>query len=160
MSTGDIDRDGNTGVIRLGTGHRGHSAFSKPLGLKRAIDGGLVVRRGRSWRGGADKGTRLLHGGNGALGRLRGGLVGVRRSGRSGVRQGAGGWGVRVENELLDSHDLLSIAELLQLAQQGLDLVNECLAFGALQLTENLLCEKLALMKKEVKDRKGCLRMT
>lgn len=132
VSTGDIDRDGNTGVVRLGTGHRGHSALSKPLWLERTIDGGLSVRRRRGWRGGTDKGTRLLHGGNGALGGLRGGLVGMRRSSRSSVRQRASGWRVRVEDKLLDSHDLLSIAELLELAQEGLNLVYECLAFGSL----------------------------
>lgn len=34
VSTGDIDRDGNTGVARLGTGDRCHSALSKALGLE------------------------------------------------------------------------------------------------------------------------------
>ena len=141
VSAGDIDRDGNTGATRLGTRNRSHSALGKPLGLERAIDGTGVVRRRWSGRGGADKRSPgLLHGGNGALGGLRGGFVGVGRGGRRGLGQRASSRGVRVEDELLDGHDLLAVAELLQLAQQRLDLVNQCLAVGALELTENFLC--------------------
>lgn len=48
MSTGDIDRDGNTGVACLGTRNRGHRALGEALRLEGSIDGGLSIRRGRS----------------------------------------------------------------------------------------------------------------
>lgn len=140
MSTGDIDRDGNTGAARLGTGNRGHGALSKPLGLEGAIDSALVVRRGWGGRCRADKwGSRLLHGGDRALGGLRRGFVGVRGCSGRGVRHRAGDWAVGVEDELFDRHNLLAIAKFLQLAQHGLDLLNEGFALHALQLSENFL---------------------
>ena len=117
MSAGDVDRDRNTRVACLGTGHRSHSALSKPLGLQGVVDRAVVVGRGRSGWGGANKrGARLFHG-NGALGRLRRRFVRVRRSSRGGVRHRARGGGVWVEDEFLNSHNLFAVAELLQLAE-------------------------------------------
>lgn len=62
-----------------------------------------------------------------------------------GVRKSTGGRRVRDEDELLDGHDLFAVAELLQLAEQGLDLLNEGLSLLALQLAKNLLCRELVL---------------
>ena len=60
--------------------------------------------------------------------------------GRGSVRWRTGGRRIGVENELFDGHNLFAIAELLQLAQQRFDLVDEGLALGALELTKDLLC--------------------
>lgn len=117
MSAGDVDRDGNTRVACLGTGHRSHSALSKPLRLKGVIDSAVVVGRGRSGWGCANKrGARLFHG-DGALGGLRRGFVRVRRSGGGSVRQRTRGGRVWVKDEFLNSHNLFAVAELLQLAE-------------------------------------------
>lgn len=140
VSTGDVHRDGNSGATRLGTGDRCHGALSEPLGLDGAVDGALVFgrRRGGRCRAG-ERRPRLLHG-DGAFGGLRGRFVRVGWRSRGGVRKRAGGRRVGVEDELLNGHNLFAVAELLQLAEQGLDLLNEGLSLLALQLPENLLC--------------------
>lgn len=66
--------------------------------------------------------------------------MGVGGCSRGGVRKGPGGGRVGVEDKLLDGHDLLAVAELLQLAKERLDLLDEGLPLCALQLTENFLC--------------------
>lgn len=70
--------------------------------------------------------------------------MGVGRSGRGGVRQRDGRRRVGVKNELLDRDNLLSIAELLELAEKGLDLVDESFTFGILQLAQDFFCWGLA----------------
>jgi len=70
--------------------------------------------------------------------------VGVRGCGRGGVGQRAGCRRVGVEDELLDGHNLLAVAELLQLAEKGLDLVDQSFTLCVLQLTQDFLCEGLA----------------
>lgn len=57
----------------------------------------------------------------------------------------------RVEDQLLNSHNLLAIAEFLQLAQHGLDLLNKTILFGALQLPKDLFCTTLAMSLKRRK---------
>lgn len=62
VGTGDIDRDGNTGAARLGTGDRGHCAFSEALGFEGAIDRALGVCGGRCGGCVAHKGPWLFRG--------------------------------------------------------------------------------------------------
>ena len=62
------------------------------------------------------------------------------------MREGAAQRQTRVENEFLDGDDLLAVAVFLQLAQQWLDLVNECLFLGALELSENLLDNVVSIL--------------
>lgn len=140
VGAGDVHWNGDGSAARLGARDRGHSALGKALGLDGAVDSALVV--GRRWGGrcSPDEGCpRLLHG-DGALGGLRRGLVRVRGCSRSGVRKMTGSGRVGVEDELLDSYDLLAVAELLQLAEQRLDLLDEGLSLSALELTKDLLC--------------------
>lgn len=66
--------------------------------------------------------------------------MGVRRSGRGGVRQGDGRRRVGVKNELLDGDNLFAIAELLQLAEKGLDLLDEGFTLDIFQLTQHFFC--------------------
>lgn len=51
---------------------------------------------------------------------------------------------VGIKDEFLNGNDLLPIAELLKLAKEGLDLVDQCFTLCVLKLTENLLCGGLA----------------
>lgn len=100
----------------------------------------LVVggRRGRRSRA-DNRSPAVLYIVDQALAWLRGGFVGVRRSrGRSG-RQRISTQRRRIENELFDGNDLLSVAEFLKLAEQRSDLVDETLSFLPLQLTKHLL---------------------
>lgn len=136
VGTGDVDRDAGA---CLGAGNRGDGAVGKALGLKGAVDG--LVRGGWCGRRVAE-GPRLF-GGDGPLEGLGRGLVRVWGCRRGRVGQPSGG-GVGVEDELLNGHDLLSIAELLELAEEGLDLVNQGFTFSVLELTEYFLCEGLA----------------
>lgn len=64
-------------------------------------------------------------------------------SGRGSVRQRHGRRGVWVENELFNGDNLLAVAELLQLAEKRLDLVNESFTLCLLELTEDLFLERL-----------------
>jgi hypothetical protein len=138
VSTGDIDRDGNTGAARLGTGDRSHSALGEAFVFKGAIDRAWVGgRRGR--RGISRKGSGLVRRER-AFDGLRRGLVRVWRCSRRGVGHGHSGRAVWVKDKLFDGDDLLAIAELLKLTEEGLDLVNESFTLCLLELTENLFC--------------------
>lgn len=64
----------------------------------------------------------------------------MRGSGRGGMRESASRRRVGVKDELLDSDNLLAIAELLQLAEKGLDLVDEGFTLGIFQLAQHFLC--------------------
>lgn len=64
----------------------------------------------------------------------------MRGSGRGGVRQRTSRRRVGVKDKLLNSNNLLSIAELLQLAEKGLDLVDEGFTLGIFQLAQHFLC--------------------
>ena len=44
-----------------------------------------------------------------------------------------------IKDQFLNSHDLLAVAELLQLAKQWLDQVDEIFSLGPFQLTKNFL---------------------
>lgn len=69
----------------------------------------------------------------------------VRGCGGGSVRQRTSGRRVGVEDELLDCHNLLAVAELLQLAQERLDLLDEGLPLCALQLTEDLFYKEVSM---------------
>lgn len=78
VSAGDVHWNGDSGASRLGAGNRSHSALGKALSLDRAFDSALIVGRRWSGRRSADEGSpRLLHG-DGTLGGLWRGFVGVR----------------------------------------------------------------------------------
>lgn len=47
---------------------------------------------------------------------------------------------VGVEDQFLDSHNLLAVAIFLQLAQQWLNLIDESLFFVTLELSEDFFC--------------------
>lgn len=80
--------------------------------------------------------------------------MGVRGSGRRGVRQRDGRRRIGVKNELLDSNNLLAIAELLQLAEKGLDLLDEGFTLGIFQLAQHFLNDIVAiLITHETKER-------
>jgi hypothetical protein len=64
--------------------------------------------------------------------------VRVGGGGRGSVGHGHGRRGVWVEDELFNSDNLLAVAELLQLAEKRLDLVNERFTLCLLELTEDL----------------------
>lgn len=50
-----------------------------------------------------------------------------------------------IEDQFLDGHNLLAVAEFLQLAQHGLDLINKNILLSAFQLPKNLFCSELAI---------------
>ena len=64
----------------------------------------------------------------------------VRGGGRGSVRERASRRGVGVKNELLDSDDLLAITEFLQLAEKGLNLIDEGFTLDIFQLAQHFLC--------------------
>lgn len=99
----------------------------------------LVVggRRGRRSRA-DNRSPAVLYIVDQALAWLRGGFVGVRRSRGRSRRQRISTQRRRIENELFDGNDLLSVAEFLKLAEQRSDLVDETLSFLPLQLTKHL----------------------
>lgn len=145
VSTGDIDRDGNTGAASLGTRNRCHSALGETLRLEGTINGSLGVHWGRS-RGciSHKRGPSLFHS-NAALDGLWGRFMGVRGGGRRGMRQRTSCGRVGVKNELLDGNNLFAVAEFLQLTKEGLDLFDEGFTLCIFQLTKDFLCSRLAL---------------
>lgn len=122
------------GTAQLGLWNSSHGALGHALGLVSGM--GLDRRRGRRCRA-DDRRSRNLKPSQGPPGRLGRRLVRVRGSGRGVMHDRRRGL---VEDELLNGHNLLAVAEFLQLAQQRLDLLNQVLSLGAFQLAEYLLC--------------------
>lgn len=66
-------------------------------------------------------------------------------SSRRGVGQSTGCGAVGIEDQLFDCNDLFAIAELFQLTEKRLDLINEGFTLSVLQLAKDFLCAGLVL---------------
>lgn len=143
LSLGDFHpRIGIRAILSLDGRHRASDAA---LGVRRAFGIAWVVRRRRRRRCRPhSRHSTVVSTVERPLGRLRRRLVGVRWSrGRCCVHRGVRNRG-RIEDQFLDGHNLLTIAEFLQLAQQRFDLFDESVPLAGFQLPKHFLCDGLA----------------